>query len=765
MNKDELRKYFSKNWKDFYDLNFFKENGFERKVCSKCGKAFWTLDSNRKTCGDSSCDGYSFIGKKIEDVDYVSAWKRIEKFFVKNGHESIKRYPIVARWFPDLYFVVASVVDFYRKVNGNIDFELPANRLIIPQFCLRFNDLENVGITGRHYVSFVMIGQHTIPEQNGYWKDETIRLDFELLVKEFKINPSEITFIEDVWIGSQAFGYSLEYFVRGLELGNAVFTEFEFYGDSFRKLPKRLVDMGAGLERFPWLLTGKPNSYLITFEPAINFILEKEGIKFDEKFMFDFYSLSGYYDLTEISEEEFLKKVSEKIGLEKEEIKNKLNLYSSIFRICDFSRALLLAINDGALPSNVGGGYNLRIILRKMLKYYSNLNFSFDVIKIFEIFSKQLEYFDETLKESIDVIQKVIEVEKSKYEKAKANAFKIVSKILSKKKSLDKEDFKLLYESFGVRPEFLEEEFGIRVEKSFVEEIKKKAESKNLEEKKIDIKEIPNTIEMYYSDIFEFDAKVLKIIDDYVILDRTAFFPEQGGQKCDLGYIEDCRVIEVIKIGKHILHRVENAKNLKENSIVKCKIDVERRKQLTIHHDAAHIILASARNVLGKHVWQAGAEKDFDKARIDITHFESLSDEQIEKIESIANEIVRNGLPIEKEFLDRIDAEKKYGFRIYQGGYIPEKTVRIVKINEIDVEACSGTHGNNTKDVELIKIISTKKISDDVIRIEFVAGNAAIKFLKDREKILDEICEFLNCSYEEAFEKVKELFETWKRKK
>ncbi|MEM5882368.1 MAG: alanine--tRNA ligase, partial [Candidatus Aenigmatarchaeota archaeon] len=111
MNKDELRKYFSKNWKDFYDLNFFKENGFERKVCSKCGKAFWTLDSNRKTCGDSSCDGYSFIGKKIEDVDYVSAWKRTEKFFVKNGHESIKRYPIVARWFPDLYFVVASVVD------------------------------------------------------------------------------------------------------------------------------------------------------------------------------------------------------------------------------------------------------------------------------------------------------------------------------------------------------------------------------------------------------------------------------------------------------------------------------------------------------------------------------------------------------------------------------------------------------------------------------------------------------------------------------
>ncbi|MEM4772455.1 MAG: alanine--tRNA ligase-related protein, partial [Nanoarchaeales archaeon] len=468
-------------------------------------------------------------------------------------------------------------------------------------------------------------------------------------------------------------------------------------------------------------------------------------------------------DLTEIDIEDFYKNIGSKIGLNIEEIKNKINLYSSIFRIADFSRALLLAINDGALPSNVGGGYNLRIILRKMLKYYEQNKFNFDLIKIFEILANQLEYFDNTLKESIDIIQKVIEVEKKKYQNTKQQAIKIVKKILSEKGKLEKDDIRLLYESFGVRPEFLEEELGIRIDKKIIEDIRKKEEIR-IEERKINVPNI-EVKEMYYDNIYEFEAKIEKIIDNYIILDRTAFFPTQGGQKYDTGYIENSKVIEVIKVGKTILHKVDSIENLKEGQIVKCKIDVERRKQLTIHHDSAHIILAAARKVLGKHVWQAGAEKDVDKARIDITHFENLNEKQIEEIENYANEIVNKNLKIEKEILDRSEAEKKHGFKIYQGGYVPEKKIRIVKIGDIDIEACSGTHGNNTKEIGLIKIISTKKISDDIIRIEFVAGDAAIKFLKEKEKILDEICNFLNCSYEEAIEKVKNLFNLWKERR
>jgi alanyl-tRNA synthetase len=753
--KEELRKYFSENWKIFYDLEFFREKGFKRQKCQKCNKYFWSIEE-RKYCADPSCSGYSFIGKKREDIDYIEAWKKIEKFFIKNGHTSIKRYPVVCRWFPDLYFVVASVVNFYRKENGNIYFELPADKVIVPQFCLRFNDLENVGISGRHYCCFIMIGQHTIPEKNGYWKEETIRLDFEML-KEFGIKDEEIVFIEDVWIGSRAFGSCLEYFVDGLELGNAVFTEFEIVNNSFRKLNQRFVDMGAGLERFPWLLTGNPASYFTTFEPQIKYI--KNFIDFDYNFLKNFYSISGYFDLTEIDENIFYQEISKRLGIEIKELKEKVFNFSSIFKILDFLRALLIAVNDGALPSNTGGNYNLRIILRKILNY--NEKFNFDLMKIAEITSKQLEYFDDTLKESLDTLQKIIEIEKKKYKETKERAKRILSKYFEKE--LTKEELKMLYESHGITPEIIEEVIGKKVDKSFIEELRIKKERKK-EERKIDVSNIPPTEILYYNDIYEFEAKVLKVDKNFVILDRTAFFPEQGGQKCDLGFIENLKVKNVFKIGKVIVHEVENC-NLKENQIVKCKIDYNRRKILTIHHTAIHILLAACRKVLGKHVWQVGAEKDVDKARLDISHFEKLSEEEIEKIEKIANEIVKSNLKIEKMFVERNDAEKMYGFKIYQGGYVPEKIVRIVKIGDIDVEACSGTHCNSTKEVEIIKIINTKKIADGVIRLEIVAGEVAIEFLRRKEKILEEICNFLNCSEEEAFKKVKELFELWKKKR
>ena len=754
--KEELRKYFSERWKEFYDLEVFKERGFKRQRCEKCGKYFWSIEE-RKYCGDPQCSGYSFIGKKIKDISYIDAWKKIERFFVKNGHTSIKRYPVICRWFPDLYFVIASVVDFYRKENGNIYFELPADKIIIPQFCLRFNDLENVGITGRHYCCFVMIGQHTIPEQNGYWKEETIRLDIDML-KEFGIKEEEIIFIEDVWIGAKAFGSSLEYFVRGLELGNAVFTEFEIINGGFRRLKQRFVDMGSGLERYPWLLTGEPASYFITFEPQIKYI--KNFVDFDLEFLKKFYSFSAYYDLTEIDFSVFIDQISKNFELNKDELKQKIIYHSSIFKILDFLRALLFAINDGALPSNTGGNYNLRVILRKIIDY--NEKFNFDLIKLAEITSNQLEYFDETLKESLDTLQKVIELEKKKYKETKEKAKKILSKYVEKE--ITRKDLKLLYESYGITPEIIEEIIGKKVDRTFLEEIRVERKKEEKEERKIDISNIPPTEVLYYEDIFEFDAKVLKVEKNFVILDRTAFFPEQGGQKSDLGYIGNCRVKNVFKIGKVIVHEVENC-NIKENEIVRCRVDFERRRQLTIHHTAVHILLAACRSILGKHVWQVGAEKDVDKARLDISHFEKLSEEELEKIEKLANEIIKKSIPIEKKFLERSEAEKTYGFKIYQGGYVPEKVIRIVEIKNIDVEACSGTHCNNTNEVKFIKIINSKKIADGVIRLEIVAGDAAIKFLKEKEKILKEICEFLNCKEEDVIKKVKELFELWKRKR
>ena len=262
MNKDEILAKFSSEPERYYKIKLFQEQGFTRKSCSVCKRFFWTLDSGRHACPDHSDDTYSFIGSPptSKRFDYTEAWKQVESFFVKNGHASISRYPVVCRWRDDLYFTIASIVDFQRVMGSKVVFEFPANPLVVPQTCLRFKDIENVGVTGRHFSSFCMIGQHSIPNGKGYWKDECVDLDFRLLTESFGINKQEITFVEDVWAGGGSFGSSLEYYVRGLELGNAVFTEFQGELGNHTTLDQKIIDMGAGLERFAWITMGTPTA-------------------------------------------------------------------------------------------------------------------------------------------------------------------------------------------------------------------------------------------------------------------------------------------------------------------------------------------------------------------------------------------------------------------------------------------------------------------------------------------------------------------------
>ena len=188
-----------------------------------------------------------------------------------------------------MYFTIASIVDFQRIEGGKIAFEFPENQLIIPQMCLRFNDIENVGVSGKHFTSFVMIGQHCVANEKGYWKDECIDLDYGLLNSVFGIPKKEIVFKEDVWVGYGAFGYSLEYYVRGLELGNAVFTQFEGDPTNYKTMDDKIIDMGAGLERFSWLTQGTPTAYEAVFGSTINHMIDKCNITYDQDF-FENYS-------------------------------------------------------------------------------------------------------------------------------------------------------------------------------------------------------------------------------------------------------------------------------------------------------------------------------------------------------------------------------------------------------------------------------------------------------------------------------------------
>ena len=735
MNKKEILEKFSADPQRYYNVNLFEDQGFERKSCNVCNRFFWTLDSERDKCPDHSEDTYSFIGEPptSKRFDYTQAWKEVESFFVKNNHTSINRYPVVCRWRDDLYFTIASIVDFQRVMGSKVAFEFPANPLVVPQTCLRFKDLENVGVTGRHFSSFCMIGQHSIPNEEGYWKDECVNLDFNLLTQQFGIAKKEITFVEDVWEGGGSFGSSLEYFVRGLELGNAVFTEFQGDLSNYKTLDQRIIDMGAGLERFAWITMGTPTAYDCCFGPITEKLIQDAGIDANSSVLVPYFTeiaknLELYDDLSQVR-----KNTIKSTGLSDEQISRIITPLEGIYLIIDHIRTLIFAISDGALPSNVGGGYNLRMMLRRIISTMDRLKLKFDLDEIIDI---QIDYLKNTypeLEKTRQDVKEIISIETGRYDSSKQRMQKIVSKL---DKQPNVEDLIRLYESDGVTPEYLKEMKIIsEIPSTFYGKLAELHQSKKQrEQESFPLEGIPDTELLFYGDDpREFDAKVLKSFENFVVLDRTAFYARGGGQEPDHGKIGDCEIVDITKHGNVVVHKIKGDMP-KDGETVSCVVDAKRRDGITKNHTSTHIINTSARSVLGSWVWQHSAFKEEDHARLDITHHSALTDDDVEKIEQAANSIVEKSIPVKIENFDRGAAEQKYGFRIYQGGVVPVKSVRIVSIGDLDIEACGGTHVANTSDVEEIKITRTKRIQDGVVRIEFVSGESAKEFVRKKHQ-------------------------------
>jgi len=735
VNKKEILEKFSADPKRYYNVNLFEDEGFERKSCTVCKRFFWTIDSERDKCPDHSEDTYSFIGEPptSKRFDYTQSWKEVESFFVNNNHTSINRYPVVCRWRDDLYFTIASIVDFQRVMGSKVTFEFPANPLVVPQTCLRFKDLENVGVTGRHFSSFCMIGQHSIPNDNGYWKDECVNLDFNLLTQQFGIAKKEITFVEDVWEGGGSFGSSLEYFVRGLELGNAVFTEFQGNLSDYKTLDQRIIDMGAGLERFAWITMGTPTAYDCCFGPITEKLIQNAGIDARSSVLAPYFTqiaknLEMHDDLSQVR-----KNAIKATGLTDEQISRIITPLEGIYLIIDHIRTLIFAISDGALPSNVGGGYNLRIMLRRIVSTMDRLKLKFDLDEIIDI---QIDYLKNTypeLENTREDVKEIISIETGRYESSKQRMEKIVNK-LDKDPSVD--DLIRLYESDGVTPEYLKEMKVIsEIPSTFYSRLADLHQSKKQKEQVIlPLEGISDTELLFYGDDpREFEAKVLKSFENFVVLDKTSFYARGGGQEPDHGKIGKCDVVDVVKHGNVIVHEVKGELP-KEGETVSCVVDGKRRDGISKNHTSTHIINTSARSVLGSWVWQHSAFKEEDHARLDITHHSALTDNEVVKIENAANSIVSKAIPVEIENFDRGTAEQKYGFRIYQGGVVPVKSVRIVSIGDLDIEACGGTHVKKTSDVNEIKITRTKRIQDGVVRIEFTSGDSAKEFVEKRHQ-------------------------------
>ena len=739
MDKNQILKEFSADPDRYYKVKLFEEQGFVRKGCTKCGRFFWTLDANRTLCPDDGTDTYSFIGEPptTKRFDYTQAWKQVEEFFVKNNHTSVSRYPVVCRWRDDLYFTIASIVDFQRVMGSKVVFEFPANPLVVPQTCLRFKDLENVGVTGRHFSSFCMIGQHSIPENGGYWKDECVDLDFRLLTQQFGIKKEEVVFVEDVWAGGGSFGSSLEYFVKGLELGNAVFTEFQGELGQHTTLDQKVIDMGAGLERFAWITTGTPTAYDCCFGPITNHLMEKIGIDSDSEMLRNYFTtiaknLEIYDDLTEVR-----KQTIKTTGLTEDQLNRIITPLEGMYLIADHLRTLIFAITDGALPSNVGGGYNLRMMLRRINGTIDRMNFKLDIDELIDM---HIDYLKDTypeLESKRQDVKTILELESQRYVESKSRMGKMATKLKDKGRAPSVDELITLYESDGITPEYLKEVDVIsEIPSSFyakLSDLHQSDKKKTMEQ--LSLENIPETDMLFYKDDpMEFEAKVLKVFEKGIVLDRTSFYARGGGQEPDHGTIAGFKVIDVNKHGGVILHELEGGIPA-QGDTVSCKVDSVRRANITKNHTSTHILNSSARQVLGSWIWQHSAFKEDDHARLDITHHSSLTDSEVADIEKTANQIIAKDMQVTIENYDRGTAEQKYGFKIYQGGVVPVKSVRIVSIEDFDVEACGGTHVKQTKDIELIKITRTKRIQDGVVRLEFVSGPTAQEYVKQQEII------------------------------
>ncbi len=796
VDKKELRKKFAKEWKKHYQINSLIEKGYKRQKCGKCGRNFWSIEQ-RELCGDAACIGFKFIGDTPvkKKLGYIDTWKIIERYFTKHGHGYVKPYPTVARWRDDLYFTIASINDFQPYVvNGEL--EPPHNPLIVPQPCIRFPDLANVGVTGSHYTNFVMIGQHAFnTKKTGlfYWKDKALMHDIECM-KALGIPEKELVFQEDVWAGGGNFGPSMEYFVRGLELGNCVFMQYEVTPSGSRELKTKVIDMGAGLSRFAWITSGDPMSYEVVFGDVIKKMKRKADVEIDPKLLLKYSKIAGSLNIDEVEDIELEKeKVAKTLGMTKQELFKTLEPLQALYASADHLGTLLFGVTDGMLPSNSGGGYNLRMILRRVFGFSERYKLDMDYGEIITGHAKHLNYIFPHLKEGVGTTIDVISEEKKKYNATKEKARMIVANMVSKAKkevsgvskkervgagSIGMKELMLLYKSNGIPPDYVIEiakENGVNVKMpgNFYDLIREgEGETRKEEEKRkvlvSELPDFPKTKELYYDRNGKFRAKLLGVVKGkYIVLDRTAFYPEGGGQVADTGKINGIPVDYVLKAAGIILHEVKDVSKFRKGMEVSGEVDLGRRKIITRHHTAVHLLNAACREILGEHIWQAGSYKDEHKGQLDVTHYKRITNDELEKIEKKVNEYVMRDMPVSVEVLQRNRAEQRYGFRLYQGGVVPGKELRIVSIGDIDHEACGGTHHmiRTTGEIGAFKIVKRESVQDGIERIILKAGNVAIEYMQERDKLIRDASNVIRVSDSELVKSVERFFNEWKQQR
>lgn len=785
---------------DEYQIDFFKDNGFVRKQCTKCGAFFWTRDLDRETCGDAPCDPYSFIGNPVFSREFNIAEMReyYLSFFEAQDHTRIDRYPVIARWRDDIYLTIASIADFQPFVTSG-EVPPPANPLTISQPCIRLNDLDSVGRSGRHLTTFEMMAHHAFnnKEKEIYWKDRTLELCDNLL-NSLKIDPLAVTYKEEPWAGGGNAGACVEVIVNGLELATLVFMNLkldkngpiQIKGENYSKMDNYIVDTGYGLERFVWASKGSPTIYDAVFPEIVNELMGLAGIehKLDDPEYANILAqnarLAGLMDVSEKANLfDLRKQVASTIGMTVDKLASIMEPVEKVYSITDHTRCLTFMLADGVIPSNVKGGYLARLVLRRTLRMMKDLDIRTPLSEIVDMHIKNMPEYPE-FRENFPVIKDILESEEEKFNITLQRGRRIIQKSAKHFKEIGGKiplsQLTELYDSHGIPPETAKDvaaELGVEVEfpdnfYSIIGEKQNKAEKKEVVEFPYakQLIHLPKTKRLFYDEPtrMEFEAVVLDVFDNNIVLDSTFFYAEGGGQPADIGTISAgdsvYRVNDVQVHAGVIMHHVdlpEGELEISKGDMIVGKVNEERRMALARHHTATHIVNDAARKVLGNHIWQAGAQKFEDHSRLDLSHYKHISPEELRQIELLANRTVMENKRVLTEWMPRTEAEQEYGFGLYQGGVPPGNLIRVVKVGD-DVEACAGTHCTSTGIVGPIKILRTERIQDGVERLEFAAGDAAVYAMQKTESLLVESAKILSIPKAQLPVSVERFFGEWK---
>ncbi len=786
----EVKKWFkgqaSAHPDDYYATAVLKREGFRRGHCA-CGTFFWTVSLTQEHCGDPTCSGGFRLFENNpakHRMTYAQVWERFSTMLEGRGYKVMPRYPVVSRWNPTMEYTIASIAAFQpHVVNGEAD--APAKRLVIPQFCLRFGDVDNVGITGSHMTGFIMIGQHMFVPPQEWDQNQAFQDLYDWFTQGLGLPKEELTLHEDAWAGGGNYGPCMEFFSRGVELGNQVYMLYEQTPDGDQELKLKVLDMGMGMERNAWFSQGKGTAYDATFPLVIGKILERTGVVPNDALQRKFLPLASYLNIDEAEDiGAAWERVAREIGVSVTELRAAIEPMQAVYSIAEHARSLLFALSDGGLPSNVGGGYNLRSIYRRAQGFIDAHGWDLDMGEVALWHAQELQGLFPELLANIAETREILAVEKHKSIENGKRATSIVQSELAKAlkagEGISIDRLIDLYDSDGIHPDAVAKAaraagIALAVPDNFfalVSERHASAEQKTATRRAVHfaVEDCAKTELLYFRsyDLLAFDARVEKVLDErHVVLDRTAFYPTSGGQEHDTGAITGPsgignRVVDVIKQGGVVIHVLEDEIDFGPGDTVNGAIDRDRREQLAQHHTATHIINGAARKVLGNHVWQAGAAKTTEKGRIDITHYETLTPLQVRRIEEEANRIVAADITLAHGLVPKRKAEEAHGFRLYQGGAVPGREIRVVDIPGFDVEACGGTHLNRTGEAGAIRIIKTSKIQDGIVRIEFVAGKQAMRIAGDRAALLVELAGLFGCTQELIPAASAALFARWK---